>query len=64
MALGDRAIVEINKQKPRKGNFVVTIEGIHEPIVSLLGMIRPFPALKALDMDEIYKNILIALEEQ
>jgi len=60
--MGDRAIVEVNKEKPGKGNFVVTIEGIDEPIVSLLGMIRPFPALKALDMDEIYKNILIALD--
>jgi hypothetical protein len=41
----------------------VTIEGIDEPIVSLLGMNRPFPALKALDMDEINQKILKALEQ-
>lgn len=60
-AVGDRALVEINKEKPGKGNFVVSIKGIDEPIVSLLGMKRPFPALKALDMDEIGKKVLEAL---
>jgi len=60
--VGDRALVEINKEKPGKGNFVVTIAGSDEPIVSLLGMKRPFPALKALDMDEINGKILKALE--
>lgn len=60
--MGDRALVEINKEKPGKGNFVVTIAGSDEPIVSLLGMKRPFPALKALDMDEINGKILKALE--
>jgi hypothetical protein len=54
--------VEINKEKPGRGNFVVTIKGVDGPIVSLLGMKRPFPALKALDMDEINGKILEALE--
>jgi len=47
--------------QPGKGNFVVTIKGIDKPIVSLQGMKRPFPALKALDMDEINAKILEAL---
>ena len=41
---------------------MVTVEGTDEPIVSLLGMKRPFPALKALDMDEINAKVLEALE--
>jgi len=41
----------------------VTIDGIDKPIVSLVGMKRPFPALKALDMDEISQKILKALEQ-
>ena len=49
------------QHQPGKGNFVVTIKGIDEPIVSLQGMKRPFPALKALDMDEINAKILEAL---
>lgn len=60
--VGDRALVEINKEKPGKGNFVVSIKGIDKPIVCLLGMKRPFPALKALDIDEIGGKILAALE--
>jgi len=54
--------VEINKEKPGKGNFIVTIKGVDEPIVSLLGMKRPFPDLKALDMNEINAKILKALD--
>jgi len=55
--------VEINKEKPGRGNFVVTIEGVDEPIVSLLGMKRPFRELKALYMDEIIEKVLEALLE-
>lgn len=62
-AVGERAFVQINKEKPGKGNFIVTVDGIDEPIVSLLGLKRPFPALKALDMDEINSKILKALEQ-
>lgn len=53
--------MEINKEKPGKGNFVVTIKGTDEPIVSLQGLKRPFPALKALDMEELNSKILEAL---
>jgi len=60
--VGDRAIVEVNKEKPDKGDFVVIVQGIDKPIVSLLGMKRPFSDLKALDMDEINKKILEALK--
>ena len=51
------AIVKINEEKPGKGNFVVRIEGRDEPVLKLEGLKRPFPALKALDMDEVVENI-------
>ena len=60
--VGSKATVEINKEKPGKGNFVVKVEGVEEPIVELLSMKRPFPALKALDMDEVIEKILKAIE--
>ena len=62
-AVGDKAIVEINKEKPGKGNFVVRVSGVDEPIVELLGLKRPFPPLKALDMDEICDNVVAALSD-
>jgi hypothetical protein len=37
---------------------VVRIEGVEEPIVELIGMKRPFPALKALNMDEISQKVM------
>lgn len=58
---GSNARVEINKEKPGKGNFVVRIEGRDEPILELLGMKRPFSTLKELDMDDIGKDIIEAL---
>jgi DUF917 family protein len=58
-AVGDLAVVKIDKVA--KGNFVVRVEGIDEPIVFLEGMARPFPALKALDMEEVAKKVLEAL---
>jgi len=61
--VGDRAFVQVNKEKPGKGSFVVTVEGIDRPIVCLPGMKRPFPALKALDMDLVNLKILRALEQ-
>lgn len=60
-AVGDKATVQINLEKPGKGNFIVSVEGIDEPIVSLLAMKRPFPTLKALDMDEINEKVISAL---
>jgi len=60
--VGSKALVEINKDKPGKGSFVVKVSGTEEPIVELLQMKRPFSSLKALDMDETIKQILNAVE--
>jgi hypothetical protein len=35
---------------------------VKKPVVELLEMKRPFPALKALDMDEIVEKVLAAIE--
>ena len=60
--MGTLARVEINQDgKPGKGNFVVRVEGVDEPMVELYAMARPFPALKALDMDEVAEKVLEAL---
>lgn len=61
-AVGKKANVEINKEKPGRGNFVVRVSGKKEPIVELLALKRPFPPLKQLDMDEVCNNVLEALE--
>ena len=45
-----------------KGNFVVRVDGKDDPIVELLGLTRPFPPLKALDMDDVCEQVLTALE--
>ena len=55
--------VEINKEKPGRGNFVVRVEGKDEPILELLGMKRPFKDLKALEMEDIGQMVIDALEE-
>jgi len=39
----------VNAEKPRKGAFVVTVNGTE--IISLLDMPRPFGPLKALDIE-------------
>ncbi len=43
--------VSINPVRPDKGNFVVKTE--KKTVVSLIGLARPFPKLKALDMDQL-----------
>jgi len=43
---------------------VVTVVGKEKPVVELLGLKRPFPALKALDMDQVVKDILNVLGVQ
>lgn len=53
--------MEINKEKPGKGNFIVRVNG-GEPIIELRAMKRPFPALKALDMDDVSQQVISALE--
>ena len=50
-----------NPEKPRKGCFEVRVDGEDEPLLSLLDMERPFPALKALDMEDVGKTIVAAL---
>jgi hypothetical protein len=59
-AVGNKAVVTINSEKPGKGNFVVRVGG--KKVVELLSMKRPFPPLKALDMKEVCANVLKALE--
>ena len=56
-------MVEINKEKPGKGNFVVRVDGKEEPVLLLLGMARPFKDLKALDMDGIGKMVMDTLDQ-
>ena len=38
------------------------VSGKEEPIVELLGLKRPFPPLKELDMDDVCEKVLAALE--
>ena len=59
---GCEASVEINAEKPGRGNFVVRVEGVDEPILELLSMKRPFKALRETDMDDIGKLVVEALE--
>lgn len=60
-AVGSFAKVEITKEKPGKGNFVVRVNG-GEPIIELKALTRPFPSLRALDMDEVSQQVLSALK--
>jgi hypothetical protein len=41
---------------------VVKVTGSDTPIVELVGMKRPFPPLKALDMDDVTDKVLKAIE--
>jgi len=50
---------EVNAEKPRKGAFVVRVGD--EAIVELTDMKRPFPALKALDIDDLAQQTINAL---
>jgi hypothetical protein len=61
-AVGDKAKISINAEKPGKGNFVVRVSGQDAPLVELLGLKRPFPPLKALDMEEVCEKVLQAIE--
>ena len=55
------ASVAINPEKPRKGTFEVRVAGKDEPVLSLVGMPRPFPKLKALDMEEVAAQVAAAM---
>ena len=50
----------VNEEKPGRGNFVVNVNGT--PVLELLALKRPFPPLKALDMDEVVAQVLKAIE--
>ena len=56
--------VTINEEKPRKGSFVISMEGKDKPILEMLGLIRPFPSLKALNIDEVVEDVLTAASEE
>ena len=58
-ALEGKAEVTVNAEKPRKGAFVVSVGDTK--VVELLDMKRPFPALKALDMDDVAADVEKAL---
>jgi hypothetical protein len=49
----------VNLGKPRKGAFVV--KTATKTVVELLAMPRPFPKLKALDMDKVGADVVAAL---
>jgi hypothetical protein len=48
------AKVVIHAEKPNKGAFVITIGS--KKVVNLTGLKRPFPKLKALDMDDVIED--------
>ncbi len=48
--------VALNSEKPRKGSFVITIDG--KVALELLDLTRPFQKLKSLDLDEVVADIL------
>ncbi len=56
--------MEINKTKPGKGNFIVKVSGVDDPIVELKAMKRPFSPLKKLDMDELIEKVLEAIQAE
>lgn len=49
--------VVLNPEKPRRGCFEIREEG-GDIFVSLLDMKRPFPPLKALDLDQVISDIV------
>ena len=51
-------IVSMNKEKPRKGCFVITQVGKETPFVELLALPRPFTKLKNLDVDKLISEII------
>lgn len=56
---GDGVNVILNPEKPRRGCFEIREEGENgEKFISLLNMVRPFTAMKALDMDQVVADII------
>ena len=48
-------------RKPDRGSFVVAVRGAAAPIVELRSMVRPFVAMKALNMDDVSARVVAAL---
>ena len=56
--------VEVDTQpkqgkNPDRGSFVVAVDGKH--LLELRAMLRPFAAIKGLDMDEVARKVVAAL---
>lgn len=41
----------------KKGSFIVHLDSIDEPVVELVGLVRPFTKLRQLDLDEVVEKI-------
>ena len=41
----------------KKGSFIVHLDVLNEPVVELVGLVRPFTKLRQLDLDEVVKKI-------
>lgn len=52
--------MEINKEIPGRGNFVVKVDG--KTVIELLKMKRPFPPLKKLSKEDMRKMVMDSLE--
>jgi hypothetical protein len=46
--------VEVSK---KKGAFVVRLDIANEPIIELMGLVRPFTKLRELDIDDVVAKI-------
>jgi hypothetical protein len=56
--------VVINAERPRKGTFEIRVRSANgdvKTVLSLVGLKRPFPALKALDMDDVGAQVVAAI---
>ena len=53
-------LVTVNKEKPRKGSFVIIRErdGKSETVVELLDLTRPFKKLRDLDIDALVEKLV------
>lgn len=52
----------VNPVPPGRGNFVIRVNN-GDPVVELLAMKRPFPPLKALDMDDVIRKVQKAVDD-
>ena len=59
--LGEKAKVKLIPLRGKTGNFVVKVDG--QDVLSMIGLRRPFPELKGLDMDAVNLDVKKALEK-